>query len=101
IRDVDRTLLSYFDQDLTKLKTPDAEDIAGEELETSDKREAGDLEAGADDEESELEELGFKKKVTLKDRKANDPDGKFEWKDGLLKCPVRPHDFRLFVFQSK
>jgi hypothetical protein len=99
IKDVDSSLLSYFDEDLTKLKTPDAEDIANAALDTTDTPKANDLEAGADNEEDELDELGFKKKVTLKDRKAADPDGKFEWIQGILKCPVRPHDFRFFEFR--
>ena len=98
IRDVDTNLLSYFDGDLAK--PPDAEKV-GEAalLDPTGTGEPGDLEAGAENEEDDLDELGFKKKFTLKDRKAADPDGKFEWKDGLLKCPVRPHDFRLFEFR--
>jgi len=100
IRDVDTSLLRYFDEDVTKMKAPDADSIAEAALqEPADDAEGEDLEAGADNEEDELDELGFKKKVTLKDRKAADPDGKFEWKDGILKCPVRPHDFRLFEFR--
>ena len=100
IRDVDSSLLSYFDEDVTKMKAPDEEKIGeGALLDPIDTGEAGDLEAGADNEEDDLDELGFKKKVTLKGRKAADPDGKFEWKDGILKCPVRPHDFRLFEFR--
>ena len=34
-------------------------------------------------------------------RRAADPDGKFEWKGGVLKCPGRRHDFRLFEFWLK
>ena len=58
-----------------------------------------ELSSGADNEEDELDALGFKEKITPEKRRAREPDGKFEWKDGDLKCPVRPHDFRLFEFR--
>lgn len=99
IRQVDEHLLSYFDEDVTQLKAPDAEKIAETALlHPTAEPEPGDFEAGADNEEDELDELGFKEKITPEKRRARDPDGKFEWKDGVLKCPVRPHDFRLFEF---
>jgi hypothetical protein len=100
IRDVDTSLLRYFDEDVTKMKAPDAGSLGdAAPLDTADKAKAGGLEAGTGKEEDELDELGFKKKATLEDRRAKDPDGKFEWKNGVLKCPVRPHDFRLFEFR--
>ena len=102
VKDVDTSLLRYFDEDLTRQKIPDAEDLADAGLlKTANAGDASDLEAGAGNEEDELDELGFKKKVTLKDRKEKDPDGKFTWSSGILKCPVRPHDFRLFEFRLR
>ena len=41
----------------------------------------------------------------LKDRedeiRAKDPDAQFEWKNGVLTCPVRRHDYRLFLFERR
>jgi hypothetical protein len=36
--------------------------------------------------------------LPVAERKAKDPDGSFSWKDGSLSCPIRRHDFRLFLF---
>ncbi len=86
VRDVDPTLLSYFDDDVTTLKKPDLRP--------------------PDDPEGMAEELdafvaALEKPKSLAERKAADPDGKFEWKDGVLRCPVRRYDFRLFEFKGK
>jgi hypothetical protein len=99
VRDVDKTLLSYLD-DVTKLKVPDTGKSAEEaRLEPTEKTAGAGSEAGTGNEEDDLDALGFKKKVALEMRKANDLDGEFGWKDRALKCPVRQHDFRLFEFQ--
>ena len=83
VRDADTTLLSYFD-DVTRLKKPGLpNDI--------------DMTKKATD----LDGLSLEAPPTVQERKEADPDGKFEWKDGVLRCPVRRHDFRLFEFRSK
>jgi len=82
IRDVDTTLLCYFDDDATQLEKPEADALFA---------------VGDEDDEEEL--MGLEAPPTPAERKANDPDGKFEWTDGVLRCPVRRHDFRLFEFK--
>lgn len=78
IRDADPTLLTYFGEDATQAEQPE---LGGE---------------GEDDEFS-LEVPD--EELPLAERKAKDPDGQFTWQDGVLTCPVRRHDFRLFEFQ--
>jgi hypothetical protein len=34
-------------------------------------------------------------------RRAENPDAAFEWKDGILTCRVRRHDYRFFAFTPK
>jgi hypothetical protein len=46
-------------------------------------------------------DLEEKPKVSPGQRRAKDPDSKFEWEDGILRCPVRRHDFRLFEFSRR
>jgi hypothetical protein len=84
VRDVDPSLVSYFEDDLTKLEKP--------------KPKLDDPLAKAPD---ELEDFSLEEPPTLAERKAADPDGKFEWKDGVLRAPVRGYDFRLFEFKVK
>jgi hypothetical protein len=82
IRDVDSGLLRYFDNDVTQMERPAAP-------------EAGLLEDELGD---VLGDLTLEEPPTLEERKAADPDGEFKWEDGVLRCPVRRHDFRLFEF---
>jgi len=35
---------------------------------------------------------------TMTERQAQDPDGAYAWQGGVLTCPVRRHDYRLFEF---
>jgi hypothetical protein len=79
LRDVDKTLLSYFDDDVTKLERPEL---------------AADLDLGK--KAADLGDLRLEEPPTLQQRKAADPDGQFTWQEGVLRCPVRRHDFRLF-----
>ncbi len=81
IEDVDSDLLVYFAEDTTAMETPDAADVgavAGAELDIS-----------LEENDSELPE---------DERRARDPDGKYQWQDERLLCPVRPNDYRLFLF---
>ncbi len=76
-RDVDPYLLTYFDDDVSVSKKPSVQDM--------------DTSIEDYDDVIELEE-----KPTLEQRRAADPDGFWEWGNGVLKCAVRAHDFRLF-----
>jgi hypothetical protein len=92
VRDADPALLTYFKEDITTDATPDAPQInAG--LDTAE-----DL-GFEDDPEKELEETPDK--LPLEERRRKDPDGKWEWRNNTLKCPVRRHDYRLFEFSSE
>ena len=71
---------------MTTLRTPDA------------KTGLGDLDSRAPGDEVNLEEDA--KTLPLEKRRAQDPEGKFEWKGGELRCPVRRHDYRLFIFKA-
>jgi len=92
IRDVDPTLLTYFKEDITSDATPDAPKISAK-LDA-----AADL-GFEDTPEKELEETPDK--LPLEERRLKDPDGKWEWKDSKLRCPVRRHDYRLFEMLVK
>ncbi len=81
IRDVDASLLSYFDDDVTALEKPKPV-LADPLLEVPD----------------DLADFTLEAPPTLAERKAADPDGSFEWRDGVLRVSVRRHDFRLFEF---
>ncbi len=92
VRDADPALLTYFKEDITTDATPDAPQInAG--LDTAE-----DL-GFEDDPEKELEETPDK--LPLEERRRKDPDGKWEWRNSTLRCPVRRHDYRLFEFSSE
>jgi len=39
--------------------------------------------------------------VPLAQRRAKDPDAKLAWEGGTLRCPVRPHDYRIVLFTPK
>ncbi|MEX0670920.1 MAG: glycoside hydrolase domain-containing protein [Pirellulales bacterium] len=84
IRDVDASLISYFDDDVSRLEKPKPvlDDPLAEIPE-------------------DLENFSLDAPPTLAERKAADPDGRFEWKDGVLRASVRRHDFRLFEFKMK
>jgi hypothetical protein len=85
-RDVDGNLLRYFDEDVTRVKAPEA----GETMVGEEEGPGGDL-----------GDLGLEERpedLPVEERRAQDPDGKFSWEAGLLRCPVRRHDYRLFEF---
>ena len=85
IKDVDPFLLRYFEEDVTTVDKPVK---AGHNVEdVVDKTADPGLTLEEDDSVLSLEE-----------RMAKDPDGKFSWQNSILKCPVRRHDYRLFVF---
>ncbi len=87
VRDVDPELLTYFKEDITNIQKPDMKDKADGVGEIKDAP-AGDEEISLDVSDSDL---------APEERRLNDPDGKFAWKDGVLSCPVRRHDYRLFL----
>ena len=84
VRDVDTSLLRYFDNDATLIKPP-----------------GKPQDVGPADRGGPLADLTKGEKPSAQDRRAADPDGKFEWRGGVLRCPVRRHDFRLFEFRLK
>ena len=91
IRDVDPTLLTYFKIDLTTMETP-------KEIAVS---ETGDVDLGAlteEEDEDDVTKENDPEKLPIEERKAKDPDGRSAWADGVLSCPVRRHDYRLFQF---
>ena len=81
VRDVDATLLKYFDGDVSQVKRTDVPKSG----------------RGPNDALDEL--LGPADKPSTDQRRAKDPDGALAWKDGVLRCPVRRHDFRLLEFR--
>jgi len=91
VSDADPSLLTYFKEDITADPTPKAPKA------TSKLDDADDL-GFEEDPEKELELTPDK--LPLAERRAQDPDGKFEWADGVLKCPVRRHDYRLFLLRQ-
>ncbi len=87
-RDVDRSLLVYFADDPTNVELPTAE----VELEFAGGGSAREPFPGLDERPEDLPSA---------ERRADDPDGAFVWRDGTLRCPVRRHDYRLFLFEAK
>lgn len=86
IQDVDGTLLRYFDEDPTTVENPKMAESAT----VTEMKGGTDMDAFSLDERPE--------DLPSDERRAKDPDGTFEWKDGVLRCPVRRHDYRLFLF---
>lgn len=89
--DVDRGLLRYFRHDLTtaltQVELPQLQNVA----QIGDESEA-DLEAL-------LEGRGLDLSPAEREaRRAQDPDGQYQWEETILSCPVRRHDYRLFLF---
>jgi len=84
IRDVDTKLLKYFDNDASRIKSTEAPQ--------------GPNPPGTSDLVEEL--LRPAEKPAPDERRAADPDGAFHWAGGVLRCPVRRHDFRLFEFRT-
>ncbi len=87
IQHADPTLLTYFDEDATTVKKP--------EMNTKDNM--------IEDGEKPGDEISLDERIEDMDkdkRTAQDPDGRFEWKDGTLSCAVRRHDYRLFIFSA-
>ena len=83
ISEIDNDLLTYFENDATtKVIIDDPE-----------------AEKGIFDDDIDNEENAWKKLPIDKRRKV-DPDGKFEWKNNQLSCPVRRHDYRLFLLTN-
>ena len=91
IRDADPSLLTYFREDITADPTPDAPKA------TAKLDDVEDL-GFEEDPTKELEQTPDK--LPLEERRAQDPDGKLELAEGVLKCPVRRHDYRLFLLQE-
>lgn len=87
VTDVDPALLSYFKDDVTTIKAADVEKKAMDE-------DLGSKAVKGDDKDLDLDVSD--EDLPLAERRAKDPDGKFSWQDGVLACPVRRHDFRLF-----
>lgn len=86
LTDADPQLLTYFPEDVTTLVAPTAPDY-------DEKMKAPNV---------SVESLTLEEKAVdlpTAERRAKDPDGVFAWKDGTLTCPVRRHDFRLFVIE--
>jgi hypothetical protein len=58
-----------------------------------------------EDADGEAVEEEFKEKdetnLTPAEQRAKHPDAQFSWQDGVLRCPIRRHDFRLFEFRCK
>ena len=52
-------------------------------------------------EDWELAATDYWQTLTPAERKATDPDGKLAWEGGILRCPVRPHDYRILLFTAK
>jgi hypothetical protein len=75
----DPNLLTYFDEDVTNQKKP---------------------EVGQAEDQDEFTLEVPQKNLPVAERKAKDPDGKSEWTSGVLRCPIRRHDFRLFEFTN-
>ena len=95
-RDVDPDLLTYFDEDTTTMETPKT--MAESDVKEHDE-EAIAFEKTAKG-ETDIEHLTLeirKEDLPLEKRRAEDPDGKFSWDTGVLRCPVRRHDYRLFL----
>jgi len=84
VRDVDKGLVQYFDDDVTLLEKLKVTELVMEPQE----------------EEEWLTNMPLEQPPTLAERKAADPDAVFEWKDGVLRAPVRGYDFRLFEFTA-
>ena len=84
LRDVDAGLLTYFASDPTMLQLPDA---------PPEEENLGDNPVGGSTEDD-------LKKMPPAKRRAQDPDGKYSWEDGRLRCPIRRHDYRLFLLTA-
>jgi hypothetical protein len=87
LRDVDPTLLTYFSEDATTVAAPKAEDMGQVE----------DVVGGGGGAADALELEMRDDELAPAERRAKDPDGVFAWQDGVLTCPVRRHDYRLFL----
>ena len=95
IRDVDTYLMAPETIDFLNLETPDSPG-KGTLLEGDQPGEDEEVDEEALDEEFDDEEEG---PLTPEERRARHPDAQFSWKQGVLRCPIRRHDFRLFEFR--
>lgn len=86
IEDVDSDLLRYFAEDATIRAEPRVLDQP-ETLREPIVEDGRMIEEVRDRPES----------LPAGERMAKDPDGAFQWKNALLSCPVRRHDYRLFL----
>jgi hypothetical protein len=93
--DVDTGLIPPPAVDFLTLETPK---MTGKEALSGTDREEEDADGEAVEEE-------FKEKdetnLTPAEQRAKHPDAQFSWQDGVLRCPIRRHDFRLFEFRCK
>lgn len=92
VADADPELLQYFKDDVTNQKKPASAgnlDLTGETKTALDGKE---LPASLEERPDEL---------PIAERRAKDPDGQFQWQNGVLQCPIRRHDYRLFVFSLR
>ena len=93
VEDVDTYLIPPATVDFLTLKTPE---MTGKEALLEGAGDEGEpVDEEALDEEFKEEE---DEDLTPQERRARHPDAQFTWKDGILRCPIRRHDFRLFVF---
>jgi hypothetical protein len=93
IRHADPKLLQYFTEDPTTIEAPESSALMAAQPDA----------LASTDKEDEEEAFGLEERpedLPLEERRARDPDGSFSWDDGVLTCPVRPHDYRLFEFSA-
>lgn len=112
IRDVDKNLLTYLPEDFAREQEKPPTVEAMQEMAGADGENAGPAETLVErilnlpaEGDRWLRDLTLEEKPTEDERRAGaraaDPDGSFEWRDGVLRCPVRRHDFRLFEFRRE
>ena len=90
IRDADPSLLTYFAEDATAAEKPQLGGENGTEE---------NLLGPASDDDADFSLEVPDTELPLAERRAKDPDGTVSWQNGVLTCPVRRHDFRLFELE--
>ena len=95
VRDVDTYLIPPATIDYLTLETPDS---TGKEVLLKSEDPTDDFDEEAIEEEFKEDEEDA---LTPEQRRSRHPDAQYAWQNGILRCPVRRHDFRLFVFGLK